>query len=141
MKTTSTFKNLCIKSFIAIFLLALSSGLLAQEQGAPDLKDFKITIEKTENGIKMESLKGSAWVNLSFRMAREKPLAIDEYGMTKLKNVSPRKDPDLADYLFIITKTKDGIILKGIEGTAWEELSFTLSNNEKQTIDRFGMTD
>lgn len=141
MKTASTFKNLCIKSFIAIFLLALSSGLLAQEQGSPDLKDFTIIIEKTENGIKMESPKGSAWMNVSFRMAREKPYAIDEYGMTTLESVSPKKDPDLADYLFVITKTKDGIILKGIEGSAWKELRFSLSNNEKQTINQFGMTD
>jgi hypothetical protein len=141
MKPKSTFKNRCMKLFIAISLLVLSAELLAQEQGAPDLKDFTIIIEKTENGIKMESPKGSAWMNVSFSMTCEKPYAIDEYGMTTLESVSPKKDPDIADYLFVITKTKDGIILKGIEGSAWKELRFSLSNNEKQTINQFGMTD
>jgi hypothetical protein len=42
--------------------------------------------------------------------------------------------------LFTITKTNDGIVLKGIEGTAWTDLSFSLSENGRQAIDQFGMT-
>jgi hypothetical protein len=141
MKTKSKFKRLLTTSLIALFLLTLSYELIAQEQSSTDLKEFKITIEKTDNGLKMQGLKGSAWVDLSFSLANDKPQAIDEYGMTQLDKVSSIKDSKLADYLITITKTKSGITLTGIEGTAWKELSFTLPKNGKQTIDQFGMTE
>ena len=139
MKTQSTLKLLFLKSFIAVFLLTFSSCLVAKKQNSSDVKDFKIKIEKTDNGLKMQSLKGSAWIDLSFTLPNDKPQTIDEYGMTQLDKVSTNKDANLADYLFTITKTKSGIKLTGIEGTAWKELSFTLTN-EPQTIDQFGMT-
>jgi len=141
MKTKSTFKKLVTKSLIALILLTLSSEIIAQEQSSSDLKDFKITIEKTDNGLKMHSSEGSAWIDLSFSLANDKTQAIDEYGMTQLDKVSSNKDSNLADYLFTITKTKDGISLTGIEGTAWKGLSFTLCENGKQMIDQFGMTE
>lgn len=141
MKTTSNLKRLLTKSLIAFSFLTVSTELIAQEQQSTELKDFKIMIENTEDGIIMESLKGSAWVNLSFSMGNDKPQAIDEYGMTELDHISPAKDSILADYLFTITKTRSGITLTGIEGTAWKDLSFTLPQNGKQTIDQFGMTE
>jgi len=141
MKTKSKFKRLLTTSLIALFLLTLSYELIAQEQSSTDLKEFKISIEKTDNGLKMQGLKGSAWVDLSFSLANNKPQAIDEYGMTQLDKVSSIKVCKLADYLFTITKTKSGFTLTGIEGTAWKELSFTLPKNGKQTIDQFGMTE
>lgn len=141
MKIKPTFRSLLNKSLIAVILLTLSSEIMAQEQSSSDLKNLKITIEKTDNGLKMHSSEGSAWINLSFNLVYDKPQAIDEYGMTQLDKVSSNKDSKLADYLFTITKTKDGISLSGIEGTAWKELSFTLSENGKQMIDQFGMTE
>ena len=87
----------------------------------------------------MKSLKGSAWVETSFKIKNYVPQAIDEYGMTELKKVSSKKDSNLADFLFTITRTEDGIVLKGIEGTAWSDLSFSLAENGKQTIDQLGM--
>lgn len=141
MKTKSTFKNLLTKSLISVFLWTLSSELIAQEQSSSDFKDFKITIEKTDDGLKMHSSKGSAWFDLSFNLPNDKPHAIDEYGMTQLDKVSSDTDSKLADYLFTITKTKNGINLIGIDGTAWKELSITLPKNGKQTIDQFGMTE
>ncbi|ULQ51722.1 hypothetical protein [Flavihumibacter fluvii] len=141
MKTKPTLKSLFTKSFIAVFILTLNFGLMAQNQNSSDVKDFKIKIEKTDNGIKMQSLKGSAWVDLSFSLPNDKPQTIDEYGMTTLDKVSSDKDVNLADFLFTITKTKNGIKLTGIEGTAWKELSFTLTKNGQQMIDQFGMTE
>lgn len=141
MKTKSTFKRLIMKSLIAVFLLTLNSELSAQDLPTTELKDFKITIEMTEDGIKMQSPEGSAWTDLSFSLGNHVPQAIDEYGTTKIDKVSAYKDANLADYLFTITKTKDGIVLKGIEGTAWTELSFSLHKDRKQTINQFGMTE
>lgn len=135
----SLFRKIAVILVVAISIFAFSIKSIAQDRDSTDLKDFKITIENTINGFKMQSIKGSAWIKTSFSIASGKSMAIDEYGMTKLDEVSSSKDSNLADYLFTITKSKKVIILKGIEGTAWKELRFTLKINEKQTIDQFGM--
>ncbi|MCH6199534.1 hypothetical protein MMU07_08090 [Aquiflexum sp. LQ15W] len=140
-KTKSKIERLLKRTLIALFVMTVSSEAIAQEKNSADLKEFKITIEKTDNGLKMQSDNGSAWIDLSFSLSNNKPQAIDEYGMTQLGKVANNKDPKLADYLFTITKTKDGITLTGIEGTAWKELSFTLQKNGRQAIDQFGMTE
>ena len=123
---------------IALFVVSASSKLVAQEKSA-DLKDFKIIVEKAEHGINLQSAKGSAWIDLSFNLNNGQSQAIDEYGMTELDKNSSDKDPNLADYLFTITKTEKGFSLKGFEGTAWTELSFSLDENDKQAIDQVGM--
>ncbi|MGE4590090.1 MAG: hypothetical protein AB7E34_11045 [Acidaminococcaceae bacterium] len=122
-------------------LFILSAEIRAQKLNNSALKSFEITIEMTDKGLKMHSSEGSAWIDLSFSLTADKPQAIDEYGMTSVGQVNSEKDPKLADYLFTITDTKDGITLAGIEGTAWKVLNFTLSDNGKQTINQFGMTD
>ena len=140
MKTKSKMVKLLKTTLIALFVMTASSESKAQEKLSDDLKEFKIIIEKTEKGLKMKSDKGSAWIDLSFSLANNNPQAIDEYGMTQLGKVSTDKDPKLADYLFTITKRKEGITLTGVEGTAWKELSFSLKKNGRQAIDQFGMT-
>ncbi len=133
MKTVS-------KLIIGLFVITVGSKSMAQEKISADLKEFKITIEKTDHGLKMQSDMGSAWVDLSFNLSENKLQAIDENGMTQLGELPTRKNLKFADYLFTITKTKEGIILNGIEGTAWKELSFSLQENGKQAIDQYGMT-
>jgi hypothetical protein len=139
MKTKMNFKRQFSKLIIALLFLTVTSELVAQEK-MTELKDFKIIIEKTDDGIKMKSENGSAWIDLSFSLNNYRPQAVDEYGMTELKNVSENKDENLADFLFTITKTENGIELKGIEGTAWIDLKFSLAKNKKQAINQFGMT-
>jgi hypothetical protein len=140
MKKKMNFRKLTTNLLITVFILSASSELIAQEKKSGDLKSFKVIVENTENGIKMQSIEGSAWINLSFSIKNDQPQAIDEYGLTELEKISSKKDTNLADFLFTITKTEQGIVLKGIEGTAWTDLSFSLTEKEKQAIDQFGMT-
>jgi len=140
MKAKLNFKRLITKSLITAFVLTASSGLVAQEKKSNDIKSFKVVVEKTDDGIKMQSIDGSAWIDLAFSINKDRPQAIDEYGMTDLNKVSSEKDSNLADFLFTITKTENGIVIKGIEGTAWTDLRFSLAENGKQAIDQFGMT-
>lgn len=107
----------------------------------PDIADFKIMVEWTDKGIRMQGLEGSAWLDLTFGIDRNSdPQAIDEFGMTNLLKTASRKDPNLADFLFTV-EVKDGqVLLKGLEGMAWTELGFTLPRGDKQLIDQFGMT-
>lgn len=140
MKTKLNFKNLAFNLLIAVFIFTANSELIAQDKKSSILKDFKVIVEKTENGIKMQSIQGCAWIDLSFSLNNDGLQAVDEYGMTKLGKVSSDKDSNLSDFLFTIKKTENGIVLKGIEGTAWTTLSFSLAENGKQAIDQFGMT-
>jgi hypothetical protein len=88
----------------------------------------------------MQSVKGSASIEVSFSLDKDLPQAVDEYGMAQLSNISKTKDQNIADYLFTIIKTDNGLEFKGIKGTVWTELIFTLATNKKQAIDPFGMT-
>jgi len=140
MKTKLSVNRIILNLLIVVFFTAASSDLAAQDKNTTDLKGFKIIVEKTDNGIKMKSIEGSAWIDLSFILKNNQAQAIDEYGMTKLNEVSSYKDSNLSDFLFTITKTESGIKLKGIEGTAWTDLSFTLTKNKKQAFDQYGVT-
>jgi hypothetical protein len=140
MITKSNLKGPLLYSLIALFVLIANPELIAQDNKSTDLKDFKLVIETTESGIKMYGIKGSAWIDLFFSIKNDLPQAIDEYGMTRLDNVSSSKDSNLADFLFTITRTNNRIEIKGIEGTAWTDLSFSLAEDKKQAIDQNGMT-
>ena len=53
MKTKLNFKKLIQNLLIAALVLTANSELIAQEKKSTDLKDFKVVVEKTKNGIKM----------------------------------------------------------------------------------------
>ncbi|AUC79977.1 hypothetical protein CW736_11645 [Nonlabens sp. MB-3u-79] len=139
MKTKLNLKELFSTILMTVVFMTVTSELNAQEKKA-ELKDFKILIEKTENGIKMKSTEGSAWIDLSFSLNNYQTQMVDEYGMTELENVSENKDNNLADFLFTISKTENGVELKGIEGTAWTQLQFSLAKNKKHVINQYGVT-
>ncbi len=139
MKTKLCFKKAISYLIIVFFALSATTELNAQEKKPADLKEFKIIVEKTEDGIKMTCTKGCAWKELTFNLKVNKTQAIDEYGMTELNKNSSAHDPDLVNLLFTLTRTNEGIRLKGIEGTVWTDLSFSLPVNKKQAIDQSGM--
>jgi len=139
MKAKLNFKGLTQNILIAACMLIISS--CGQSSKEKESADFKLVIEKTNNGVKMQSIKGASWVNLSFSLNMEQTQAVDEWGMTELGKVSSDKDSNLADFLFTVKITDNRIVLKGIEGTAWSDLSFSLPENGKQAFDQFGMTE
>ncbi len=140
MKPKLNFKKPFLTLLTGVLFLTVTSEIVAQEKNATDLKDFKIIVEKTDNGIKMKGIEGSAWIDLSFSINNYRPQTIDEYGMTKLEKIYKNKDENLADFLFTIIKTESGIELKGIEGTAWTVIKFSLAENKKQAKNQLGTT-
>lgn len=125
--------------FLVYMVLALATKVSAQQKQQADENEFTIVIEKTNDGLKLVSPSGSAWKELSFALNNYQPQAIDEWGMTQIGKVSAEKRPDLANYLFTIMKTDKGISLKGLDGTSWTELSFSLTGEGKQMINQDGM--
>ena len=138
MKPISNFKSLIANSLIALFLLMANFTLMAQND-SPELKEFKILLEKDGNKIIMKCEKGCAWIDLSYENNKAAQ-AIDEYGMAVLNEVESDKPNNLTGFLFTVTKSVAGISLKGLKGTAWIDLSFSLSEGQKQMIDQNGMT-
>lgn len=130
---------------VLLIIFAISSFLTygpvlsAQENEPEGIKEFRITLEITKEGIRMVSPKDSAWTEISFSLGPNKAQAVDEYGMTEMGKVSIQKDAALADYLFTVTITEDGITLIGLEGTSWAELSFALPRFRKQTFNYLGL--
>ncbi len=137
MKTTSKFSVLPFYLLISL-LFATSSKVIAQNQSVA-LKDFKIIIEKTKTGIKMKGIEGSAWQELSFSLNNDQSQTITPYGMVDTHKIPVNNSTKFPDYIFTITKTDKGIELKGIKGTAWTNLSFSLT--QKQAFNQYGMVE
>lgn len=140
MKTNFNFKKLASNLLTVVFVLITSSNLIAQENKPSDLQGFKIIIEKTEDGIKMQCIEGCEWLGLTFDLNNERPRSIDQNGVSEMEESFSEKVIYSATFLFTLNKTEGGIALKGIEGTEWIDLSFSIADNEKQAIDQFGMT-
>tara|TARA_R110001632_G_scaffold107700_6_gene217419 strand:+ start:3171 stop:3596 length:426 start_codon:yes stop_codon:yes gene_type:complete len=125
---------------IGAITLYLGSSFTNQKKRSTESSTFVISIKTNGNEIIMKSEKGCAWKELTYTLIQgDKIKVVDEYGVSALNNVSENKDASLTDFLFKIEKTKQGLKLKGIEGTAWVELSFSLAENRFQRIDNLGM--
>ena len=105
-----------------------------------DLKSFNISFEESPNGIKMTCEKGCAWEELTISLNENKPQAINAQGMTELDKKTRTKEANLADFLFTIVKTNEEVKLTGIEGTAWEELTFSILKGHTQMLNENGIT-
>lgn len=139
MKTKFNFNRIALVLLMTLFTIAGGNKLFAGDKNPPELKDFIIIIEETEDGLMMRGAKGCAWINLSFSLKEYVPQAVDEFGMTELEDSSDTA-PELADFLFKIIKTENGITIKGLKGTAWSELKSSLNKNEKVVITQTGVT-
>lgn len=134
-------KRLISTKTLIFCLVFMAINLSSKAQGeTKEFKDFKISIEKNHGEIVMKCDVGCAWIDLAYENNKDFQ-AINELGMTKLSQNQTDKEIELANFLFTVTKDDQGISLKGIEGTAWTDLSFSLRQGQKQLINQFGMTD
>lgn len=121
--------------------IGATNAPLSQTESMAQSSKFLILIETTNQGLKLTSKEGCAWKELTFTIKQDKSQAIDMFGMTTVNRDNPKEDQSLSDFLFIITKTKEGISLKGKNGTAWTDLSFSCPKGQcHQYIDFNGMT-
>ena len=116
-----------------------NSIFMKQNYRTTESSDFVIYVKTNDNKIIMKCEKGCAWKELTYTINKKNETqVVDEYGVTLLKNHLDKKNASLAGFLFKVEKTKQGLKLKGIEGTAWIELSFSLRENRFQKIDNLG---
>ena len=141
MKTNQRIFILLGVLIIGAITLYVGSNLSKKNKSSSELSNFVISIKTNGNQIIMTCEKGCAWKELSYTVTSDlnEETVIDEYGVQLRKDVSEKRDASLANFLFKIQKVKKGLKLKGIEGTAWVELGFTLAENRFQKIDNLGM--
>ncbi|MTI30623.1 hypothetical protein [Xanthovirga aplysinae] len=136
-------QNSILKITLSIILIIGGKTLgFSQTAEKSKLSEFLILIETTDNEIKLTSKKGCAWKELSFNLKPYNSQAVDQFGMTTKKREKPTNDENLADFLFTVKKTNEGLSLEGLDGTAWKDLSISCKkNNCQQYIDQNGMVE
>ena len=133
-------KKLHILLFFQLVIFSIGTAL-AQDKEQKEISEFLIVVEAEKGSIKLTSNRGCAWKELTFTTKPDKPQAINQYGMTSLDEKNEDKDQKLADFLFTITVSNDGLVLKGFEGTVWTTLTGNCGSPScKSTIDQNGIT-
>ena len=128
------------KQLVIVAFLFMSLTLTAQDTKPSDLKDFKIIIENTADGLKLQGIEGTVWTDLSFSVKNNQPQAVNTYGMTTVNETMATVEDKYTRFMFTIAKTANGVELKGLEGTAWKEVSTTFSfKSEKVMLDQYGI--
>jgi hypothetical protein len=104
----------------------------AQTKSKEAVSDFSITASINEKGILLESSKGCAWTELNFTVTKEQ--GIDNFGMSEGYDSDQK-----ASFYFTLVRTKTGLKLTGLKGTAWKELSFVVQNHKKYLVTASGV--
>ena len=120
--------------FLTFYLAFFITACVAQDS-EQELHDFQIVVEVTDDGFKLSSPKGCAWIDLSFTLKPDSVQYVNQNGMTSAQETSDSKQAD--NLLFKISKSEKSVILEGLEGTAWTRLEFSAS---RQAINQYGMT-
>ena len=156
MKKQTSKKGVLLRSLLLLPLLVLltygfskkkevlknnsSSHINTYNQESSELVDFEILVTNTKNGIKLNCIDGCAWRELEFTLVNEHRQLLDAFGMSTNSKNEKIKGENFSAFLISLQKTNGELILKGIRGTAWTDLSFTLIARKVQTIDQFGVT-
>lgn len=151
MKTKTSQKTAWIKSLILLPLLAVLVYGFSSHQTEYvnpnnnmdelvkiNVTNFKINIENNTNKVKMTCEEGCAWKELEFTLYENDTQAVNQFGMIYTQDI--KKEMDESSFLFFIKKESKRIILKGIKGSAWTDLSFSLPLHQTQGVDQNGMT-
>jgi hypothetical protein len=143
MKYSKNTQLLLTITLFVILILGTSSSALAQEDVHVKVAKFSILVETVGDEIKLLCSVGCAWKQLSFSSSVKKDAqAVDQFGMTTIPRNTLKEDPLIANFLFTIKRTKEGVTLEGKEGTIWPSLTFDCpGGNCKRPIDGWGMAD
>jgi hypothetical protein len=139
MKTSFYPFKIFLHLTVTVLILG-STSLIAQDE-PEEVAKFKISIESSKKAIKLVCLQGCNWKELHYRTTSANILqAVNQYGMTDLTQREVMQSEGANYFLFTIETSENTISLKGIEGTAWKELSFSCNDLQcKRIVDAFGV--
>ena len=136
-------KKSIAKITLAIFSFALIilSGC-GQNKNKNENTGFKILIESSLDGIKLTGKEGCKFTELSFSLVEDKVESINQFGMIMEENANINNEENMPTFLITMKKTNGEIVLEGIKGTTWKNLSFSCPElGCTQLIDENGMSD
>ncbi|MFN5555522.1 MAG: hypothetical protein ACK48F_04870 [Chryseotalea sp.] len=134
MKTQTKMRVAFLSVLLLVFTSASSLNLIEFNNGK-----FVIELEKTETGLKLIGVKGTAFKELTFSLRDKYKQRIDEYGMVMKETSANGVDANLADFEFSIEKINNEYHLVSKKGTGWEQLKFTFSINNKAVLNESGI--
>lgn len=137
---TARMKNTVFNYFgIAIAFLVFSTSI-AQNSIDAELQDFVVVIETSDKEVKLTCKEGCAWEELTIKKKDfGVDQAIDATGKTTISKHNSESNAEKG-FLFTIKKNAANIVLQGIEGTKWEELTYSCTGARcLQTLNQFGM--
>jgi hypothetical protein len=134
MKTQTKMRVAFLSALLLVFTSASSLNLIEFNNGK-----FVIELEKTETGLKLIGVKGTAFKELTFSLRDKYKQRIDEYGMVMKETSANGVDANLADFEFSIEKINNEYHLVSKKGTGWEQLKFTFSINNKAVLNESGI--
>lgn len=143
MKTSFTSKPhsafLSAVACLAAALFVPATASAQDTQQSHETSNFTFVVEAADrNGIDLTCAEGCAWKVLSFDVSEAQ--AIDARGMTGPSEENDNSATELADFLFTIERTEEGVRLEGKRGTAWKVLTFSCASGEcSQAVDQNGM--
>ncbi len=118
MKTIGTKQAISVLTIAAIVIFGSISFLYASNNRKGH--EFRIYIEKTiDSKIILTCLEGCEWDKLEYHAAFNEPEFINQDGFVG------KDKKDESDFLLSITPNRNGLIIKGLTGTSWDELEVT----------------
>jgi len=133
-------KNTIFNYFgIALVFLVFSTSV-AQNSVNIELQDFVVVIETSAKEMKLTCKEGCSWDELVFKKKDfGAAQAIDAAGKTTLSEYNSKSKAGQS-FLFTIQKNATNIVLQGIDGTKWEELTYSCTDTRcLQTLNQYGM--
>jgi len=128
--------------FITAFVIVIGLSNVSLTKPVKEVSAFSFLVQNTEDGLKLISKSGTAWKEVTFSLEENKSQAINQFGMASIEKEYAPKDSRLANFLFTVKKTKDGLAFEGIRGTAWKNLSFSCDKKGcNQLINQYGMVE
>ena len=81
LTTMTKAKTFGLGVLAAAVVLAVAAFQLPAEPEA-ELADFTITVERSEDGVRLTCSEGCAWTELTWTAPPDRPQAVNEFGMT-----------------------------------------------------------
>jgi hypothetical protein len=118
------------KVFGVTFFCFISMAAAAQDEADLPGAGFSINIENTLDGLRLTCATGCAFTELTFTLKEGSSQMVDQYGI-HVKDRERPADGSVADFLFNVTQTAEGLHFEGLKGTAWTNLTGHCGSNEK----------
>ena len=142
MKTQTSKTRIWLSTFLVLPILAILFYSFAEreyvekakiEKPITETDSFLVFVEKTGNTLELRCESGCKWNHLVLEPKSE-PYIINDYGFSEGNTLDTDK------FAFSIEPNQSGVLLYGLKGTAWVDLAFSLSENQKQAVNQLGMS-